>query len=185
MLNSQQTKQRIKSALLDLMLVIDADKITAVDLARKAGVSRATLYRYYASVDDTLREMQDEYLEGMRDSSRYYISAPFDLKQLDKPYPAFVSVAEYIKEHAQFFLVMTGAHGDARFVHKWHKYIQEFYHGKLAYEGLVVRDSDFYTVFVMAGNDAVIRHWLEKHPEITAEELAPIIQKILYGPYAC
>jgi AcrR family transcriptional regulator len=180
-----QTEKRIRDALLDLMLLTEADKIAAVDLARKSGVSRATLYRYYDSVDDVLCNMEDEFLEGMRDCSRYYISAPFDLKHLGKPYPAIVAVAEYVYEHRRFFLSVTGPHGDSRFVYKWHKIIKEFYCGKLAYEGLAKKDLDVYMEFVLAGNDAAIRYWLEKRSDISTEEIAPIIQKILYGPFVC
>ena len=183
MLNPSQTKNRIRGALLELMQEIDADKITAVNLAQKAGVSRATLYRYYGSVDEVLIEMEDEFLEGMRDCSRYYISAPFDTSHLDEPYPAFVAVGEYIYEHKDFYLSITGPHGDARFIERWHKFVREFYCGKLIYEGLSTKDLDVYIEFALGGNDASMRYWLEKRPDLSAEEIAPITQRLLYGPF--
>jgi len=182
---SLSAEQRIKDALLDLMQMTDADKISAIDLARKAGISRATLYRYYSSVDDVLREMEDEFLEGMRDCSRYYISAKFDVNRLDKPYPAFIGITEFIKAHRSFFLVMTGPHGDGRFVYRWHRVTREFYCGKLAYEELTKKDADVYIEFAMAGNDAMIRYWLVKRPDIPKEEIVPIVQRILFGPFVC
>lgn len=185
MLSAVQTKMQLKNALIDLLLTKDAEKITAVDLARKAEVSRATLYRYYDSVDEVLREIEDGFLEGMRDCSRYYISSPFDMKHLDRPNPALVAIADYHKENSRIYLAMSGSHGDQRFVYRTHKFIREFYCGKLAYEGLVRNDLDVYMEFALAGNDAVIRYWLEKRPDISSEDVAVILQKILYGPFVC
>lgn len=176
-------KLRIKDALLDLMENTDADKISAVDLSRKAGVSRATLYRYYNSIDEVLREMSEEFLEGIRDESRYYISGDFDVKDLKKPYPAIVAVGQYVLDHKRYFLAATGPHGDGRFTYKWKKIIREFYYGKLAYEGLMKDNIDVYIEFVLAGSEAVSRYWLERRPDISPEEIAPIIQRILYGPF--
>lgn len=185
MLSADQTRQRLKDVLLALMQESDVDRIIAVDLARVAQVSRATLYRYYDSVDDILRELEDEFLEGMRDCSRYYISSPIDLKNLDHPVPALVAIAEFHRQNREVYLTMSGPHGDRRFIYRTHKFIREFYCGKLAYEGLVREDMDVYMEFVLAGNDAVIRYWLEKRPDLSPEDAAVILQKILYGPFAC
>lgn len=183
MADSRQTKRCIQDALVWLMLEQDVDKISAVDLARAANVSRATLYRYYGSVGDVLDELEREQLEGMRDSSRYYISSPLDTADLDKPYPPVVAIATYVRENRDFFLAVTGPHGDGRFVSQWHRLIQEFYSGKLAFERLTREGSDFYVEFVLAGSDAVLRYWLEQRPDVSPEEVAPIVQHILYGPF--
>lgn len=183
--SNPDTKKRINDALLELMMSTDADKITAIDLASKAGISRATLYRYYNSIEDVLEEVVDEFLEGMRDCSRYYISAPFNPNRLDEPYPQFVDVARYILENEKPYLALTGPHGDGRFVHTWRKFVKEFYSGKLAYEGMGRINVDLYIEFVLAGSDAMVRYWLEKRRDLSPEEVAPIAQRILYGPFTC
>lgn len=185
MADVNQTKSNIKDTLLDLMTAMDADKVSAAALARSANVSRATFYRYYDSVDAVLREITDEFLEGMRDCHRYFISTPIDLANLDKPSPAFVANARFLAENRKVFLAMTGPHGDARFVQKWRALFKEFNYGKLAYEGLAQKDLDIYMEYALAGNDAVIRYWLEEKPEISPEEGAPIMQRILFGPFVC
>lgn len=80
---------------------------------------------------------------------------------------------------------MTDAHGSGRFVQKRHALFKEFNYGKLVYEGLAKKDLDIYMEFTLAGNDAVIRYWLTEKPEITPEEGAPIMQRILFGPFVC
>lgn len=183
MADAQKTKDCIREALVELMLEMHFEKITAVDLARKANVSRATLYRYFGSVEEVLEDLESHHLEGMRDTSRYYISEPLDFGNLDKPFAPVVAIADYVKQHKSFFLAMTGPYGDGRFVHKWHMVIKEFYLGKLAFEGFRKKDADFYIEFVMAGSDAVLRYWLQERPDVTSEDIAPIIQNILYGPF--
>lgn len=180
-----QTKRKIKDVLLNLMIDTDADKISAAELTRKAEISRATFYRYYDSVDAVLCEITDEFLEGMRDRHRYFIPTPIDFKKLDVPQDVFLSIAKYLLENKTVFLAMTGPHGDPRFAFKWHALFKEFNYGKLVYEGLAKKDLDIYMEFILAGNDAVIRYWLTQKPEIRPEEGAPIMQRILYGPFVC
>lgn len=183
--DANQTKRKIKDVLLDLMMDTDADKISAAELVRKAEISRATFYRYYDSVDAVLREITDEFLEGMRDCHRYYISAPLDLNNLNVSNPMFVEIAHYLDANRKVFLAMTGAHGDARFTRRWHELFREFNYGKFAYEGLSRKDMDVYMEFTLAGMDAMIRYWFEKRPDMSPELDAPIMQRILFGPFVC
>lgn len=185
MVNSSETKLKIQNALLELMRSIDSDRIAVVDVAREAEISRATFYRYYSSVDDVLREMEDEFLEGMRDCSRYYISSPFDANCFDEPNPSFVAISEYVYQRRKFYLAITSPHGDSRFVYGFKKCIREFYCGKLAYEGLARKDLDVYMEFALAGNVEVLRYWLKNRPDISAAEIALIAQRSLYGPFVC
>lgn len=177
------TKQCICNALIELMKDIDIDKISAKQLAEKANVSRATLYHYYSSVDDVLYEIEEDFFERMRDNSRYYISSSLDSTNLHEPNSAVIAIAEFFKANKEAYLSLTGPHGDQRFSPRLHKCIREFYLGKLAYEGVNRKDMDMYVEFVLAGSDGVIRYWLEKREDMKCEEVAPIIQNILYGPF--
>ena len=184
MLNICKTKSLIREAVLHSMETKSLNRITAVDLAEEIGISRATLYRYYGSVNDIISEMEDEFFEGMRDCSRYYISAPLEFNRRETPYPGIVAVAKYMEENRRFFLAITGPNGDKNFVLRWHKLIREFYSGKLAYEGLSSENSDIYMELILAGSEAVVRYWFEQRSDLSAEEIAPIIQRLLYDPFA-
>lgn len=183
-MESGSTRDKIRKALVDYMLVKDVDKISAVDLSKKAGISRASLYRYYDSVEAVLMELENEFFDGMKECSKYYISAPLDVNNLGQSHPIFIAIAEYVLKNKEFFLAVTGPHGDGRFVYKWHKLIQESYCGKLAYEGLTRKNADVYIQFILAGNDGFVRYWLEKRPDISPEEIAAAAQEILYGHYS-
>ncbi len=185
MADARETRRKIKKVLLDLMKTKDADKITAAELARTAEISRATFYRYYDSVDAVLREITDDFLEEMRDEYRYFISTPIDFKNLDEPQEIFVKLGAALQRNSDVFLSMTGYHGDGRFVRKWHELFKEFYYGKLVYENLATKDLDVYIQFMLPGIDAVIQYWLSKKGDQTAVEGAPILQRVLFGPFLC
>lgn len=183
MLNVRQATELIREAILRLMQTTDADRVTAVELAREAGISRATLYRYYESVDDVLRELEREFMNGITKANSLYTSVPFDAKCRDKCHPSFVAITEYIQANREVYLVMTGPHGSPRFVHYWHTFVRHVFLSKLSQESLPKEDLDVYMEFVLAGSDAVIRYWLEKRPEAPPEESALVTQRILCGPF--
>lgn len=53
------TKNCIRNALIELMVNQSFDKIKITEIAKRAGVSRMTFYRYYFGKDDVLNEMID------------------------------------------------------------------------------------------------------------------------------
>ncbi len=177
------TKEKIKQTIIELINTTDIDKISTTELVKKANISRATFYRHYDSIEHVITEMEEDFLEGMRDVSRYYISARFDLNMLDKPYPEFIAVAEYTKLHKEFFLAITGPHGDGRFLARWNKFLKEFYYGKLAYNGLTNEHIDIYAEAILSGSNALTRYWLAKRSDVSVEAIVVITQKILYGPF--
>lgn len=183
MLNTRHAKELIKESILKLMQTTDADRITAVDLAREAGISRATLYRYYDSVDDVLRDLEGEFMTGISEVNSKHASVPFDARCREKCHPSFVAITEYIHAHREVYLTMTGPHGSPRFVHYWHRFVQHVFLSKLAQESMSKKDLEVYMEFVLAGCDAVIRYWLEKRPDARPEESALVTQQILCGPF--
>ena len=54
------TKRLLSESLLDLMQQKDLDQISVIELCRKAGINRATFYRYYSNPVDVLQEIQSE-----------------------------------------------------------------------------------------------------------------------------
>lgn len=177
------TKQCIRHALIDLLQEIDIEKIGAKKLAEAANISRATFYHYYGSVDEVLNEIEEDFFERMRDNSRYYISSEMNASNLHEPNRSVIAIADFFLKNKKTYLSLTGPHGDQRFSVRLHKFIREFYLGKLAYEGVNRKDIDMYVEFVLAGSDGVIRYWLEKRTDMASKDVAPIIQNILYGPF--
>lgn len=79
---NQNTERVLKQILIEFMRSSDVDKISVKDVVQKANISRATFYRYYNSIEDILQSVENEFIEGMRDCSRYYISTPINVHNL-------------------------------------------------------------------------------------------------------
>ena len=56
------TRQRIRKALLEMLKTADMNHISIRELCQKAGINRTTFYNHYGSQYDVLKDMQDSYL---------------------------------------------------------------------------------------------------------------------------
>ncbi len=177
-------KDRLREAYLDLVTDHSCATVGVSDLISHAHVSRSSFYRHYASIDDLLASIRDDFLEGARSCARYYVSAPLALDNLDEPHPAFVSLAYYLRKHQRVYLALSGAGGDEAFRHGWRELSREYYAAKLAFERLMKGDCDMYIEYALGGMESVNRYWLAERPDITPEEAAVIVQKALYAPFA-
>lgn len=164
------------------MRTTDPDRITAVELSRTADVSRATFYRHYDTVDDVLREIEDEFITGIINCCSAARTQPLTGGHYAAPPQVFVAMTEYILAHKDVYLIMTGTHEDARFLIKWHRFIREFHATMLSQEQIVKNDAALFIELVEAGTDAIIRYWLEKCPEASADEIARVTERLLRGP---
>ncbi|NLO21438.1 MAG: TetR/AcrR family transcriptional regulator [Syntrophomonadaceae bacterium] len=71
---NQEKKENIKQAVIKLILEAGFHGASIAKIAREAGVSPATVYIYYASKDDMLREIYEEYA----DQVYFYILGKID-----------------------------------------------------------------------------------------------------------
>lgn len=180
---ADDTKDRIKAALVSAMSSIDVASMSVADVAERAGVSRSTVYRYYDSVNGIVKELENECVEAIRDIHRYTISSPLNKRKIGDPLGSYVELSRYLREHEDFYLAITGEHGDPQFIFKIHKIMREFYGGKLAYERLGGREDDLYMTFAFGGHDAVVDHWLRYRPDIPPEEFSAHLQKLMYAMF--
>lgn len=182
-MTSAQTKEMIKCAALELMRTTDPDRITAVEISKKAEISRTTFYRHYSTVDDVLCEIEDEFLSGIRQCCLEMPKAPLNSVDCTHPLPVYIAMTEYILAHREVYLIMTGTHENARFLAKWHRFIREYHADVLMQEGMFKYDAALFLELLEAGTDAIIRFWLEKHPDAAATEMAGMTERLLRGPW--
>ncbi|MEM9176042.1 MAG: TetR/AcrR family transcriptional regulator [Myxococcota bacterium] len=67
-------RAHIQEALQELLITKGVDAISVEELAKKAGISRATFYRCYASVDEVLMVLYDQFERRVKD--RLIINLP-------------------------------------------------------------------------------------------------------------
>lgn len=59
-LRIQRTKKNIRQVFEEMICEMDYEKITIKELTERAGINRKTFYLHYDSIDDLLRELQNE-----------------------------------------------------------------------------------------------------------------------------
>ena len=178
-----QTRDCIDRALVDIMSEKNLDRISTVELVRKAGVSRTTFYRYYESVPQMSEDLITRFLEGFRASSDCYVASKLDPDNLAIPDPGFIKPLTYVHDTKDLFMALSGPHGNPSFTQRFVDIVREFYGGKLAYYGYVSGDYDMRLRFVLASCPGMLRYWLSKRHDLTPAGAASIFQHLIIAPY--
>ncbi|MGI5888881.1 MAG: TetR/AcrR family transcriptional regulator [Oscillospiraceae bacterium] len=86
-----RTKKAIRSAFTDMICEMDYEQITIKELTERAGVNRKTFYLHYDSLDDLLREMQNEMSSRFMDRIKD-LKPPYDMDKITRAF--FLSMEE-------------------------------------------------------------------------------------------
>ena len=62
-LRVKRTRESIRTAFTDMLMVMSYEKITVEELSRRAGINKKTFYRHYPVLDDLLEETQREFAQ--------------------------------------------------------------------------------------------------------------------------
>ena len=79
------------------------DKITVIDIAKKAGVGRATFYRYFKSKEDVIRFCFDHNRQKFVFEQRYYPRCAEDYKEIA------ATALTMFKNNKELFLLLKKA----------------------------------------------------------------------------
>lgn len=66
----RRTKSAVFNAVLELMLEKDANKITVLELCKKADINKSTFYLHYSSIDDCLKKCFTAIMNGVIEISK-------------------------------------------------------------------------------------------------------------------
>ncbi len=69
---TKYTKMVIRSSFLELLSKSSVEKVTVVEICKKAGINRATFYRYYDNQYDLLAALEQEMLDEIKASTYEY-----------------------------------------------------------------------------------------------------------------
>ncbi len=173
------TKEKIKNALIMLMHDKFLTEIQVKDIVGEAKIARSSFYRNYDSIMDVLDEIETDYFKGFRECNRDCLRT--QIRDMETADPYILASLKYQKENADIMLALSGPHGDPRFKEGVSQMLGEFFLGRMAYNHVKMEHSDFYSVFVCSGHIDVIRYWLSERQDISDEEMAVIIAKLMYG----
>lgn len=164
------TRKLICNALLDLLEEKPLDEITITELAKRAGVSRASFYRNFENIYDVLQTLEDDFFANLpseHENTATLING-MELGKGDGPHPNTNILASLsgVMDASMFmrtYSVLTGPNGDPSFERRMLERMRRSTRKALALRlGDTGPEIDLMTEFLVASQVRSM-HWLAKH----------------------
>lgn len=179
---SDDTRERIYDAIFSLMETTPAARISAEAAARAAGISRSSFYRYFSSVNDAVKDYEEELLAVLSRINELSLRVRFSSLDAHAT-SSLIEAFEVVEGNRSRICALNGPNGDPAFERKIEVMVERTLRERIPDE-LKARFSDFGTFvsFAVAGHNAAVNHWLRERPGVGFEEFAADISRLMYAP---
>ena len=166
----RRTKKLLTQALTQLLQEKQINEITVKELTDLADMNRGTFYLYYKDMFDMLEKIEDGMFEALD-----AIVSPHehdDVSQQTKP--ILLDLFRFIEDNQEMCRVLLSPHGDMNFLHRLNEVVRE----KCLKAWPNIRkekgeaDFDYHYSFVVFGCAGVIRAWVNRNCQESAEKMA-------------
>ena len=126
-LKKTETSKKIKDSFMEIFKDKDYSQITVQEICVKANIHRGTFYRYYQSIDDLLRTIENELLEKISPPNKLNIKKTrFDSVTEIKAYLKESLISQYKIEYEirQYLNILLGPNGDLYFINRFENEIE-------------------------------------------------------------
>ncbi|MCY7761831.1 TetR/AcrR family transcriptional regulator [Bacillus spizizenii] len=184
----RRTNKYLRDALIALLKEKDANSITIQEITEKADLTRGTFYLHYQDKQDFLFQSMTEVLDDLiRQVKPETLVEPVSIDE-DHPPVSFVTLFEYIHEHAEYFQVMLSDRGLPQFRSLMAEFVQ-----KRIYEELLssIEESEktlqvpkeILISYITSAHIGVICSWLESGMKYSPLFMANQLTRLtLLGP---
>ena len=152
-----------------LLKDLPINRITVKSICDQAGINRATFYRYYENPFHLLQQIEEEFIQSLRQ----------ELETLDyrNITDFLLKIIHEIREHADEYLLLISPHGDPLFLDR---VIEESSMVKermfrSVIPGISAEHAQWLFDFITQGNISVLRSWMESGMKEEPEEIAEFI----------
>lgn len=190
---SEQTRQRIIQAFLNLIKEKKWEKITVKELCLKTEITRSTFYQYYSDIYELMEQIQHDLIQDM--SSRYeslnrVSTNQFPIEEfLDRfdydPPELLLTWFDFCKDHKSAMCVLLDTHhGDPYFEKKLKNLLNAYINRMMDNDG--VPHDELRSYFVKAMSELHFlsaRLWLESEGNefLSAEEIVNLLNTMRVG----
>lgn len=167
------TKVVLQQALLKILQSKNIDKVTIKELCQQAQVNRGTFYLHYATPNDLLREIEEQFIaENMAMFSPYF----------DKGYETSYMAALFagILKNRDVCRIIMGKNGNPRFLERIQQMVRPYVVDGWCREFPKYRreDLDYIYDFIFAGSMRLILSWIEDDQGLSTDELANRLDRL-------
>ncbi|RSN54672.1 MULTISPECIES: TetR/AcrR family transcriptional regulator [Actinomadura] len=106
-----RSRARLRTAILDLAAAKETTAITMAEVARHAGVNRATVYQHFPDVNALVTDAMEDALAHV---ARAAALCPLDAPRDDVP-PPLRALFQHVSDNAALYRRMLGSRGSALF----------------------------------------------------------------------
>ena len=178
-IRSQETRERIKHALLQILERQDILDVTVSQLCKVADINRSTFYSHYDSIADTMEELELEIGRNVLESFSQEPSTqsnPFSMGHLTQ-------ILLHIQENKNFYRVyLTQSTSQGKLNWAFGQLLERFFRPMM--RKLSVDDDaiEYYFSFFRAGLMAVITRWVQNRCQEEPKVIASYLQNLLSHP---
>ena len=167
------TKMVLQQALLRILQKKHIDKITIKELCEEAKVNRGTFYLHYATPNDLLMEIEQQFI----DENMAMFSPYFD-KGYETSYMA--SLFSGILRNQELCRIIMGKNGNPKFIERIHNMVRPYVVNGWCQEFPNYRreDLDYVYDFIFAGSTGLILNWIEDNRGLSTEDLAKRLDRL-------
>jgi len=185
-------QEKIQQALIALINQKSLENITITDITRTAKINRGTFYLYYQDKHDLLSQIEIAIMDNlmsMDDEFKLILTESSTIEQFVKAQKPFtIQKLQYLRKERGLINAMISSHGDPAFIAKVQNYFREFYFNldccPIIASCLIASDpiipDDYRINIITSGIFSTVLHWLEKDTQETPEQIADIINSILF-----
>lgn len=171
----QETKQKLQTALLELLQEKNIEQITVMEITERAQINRTSFYRYYLDVYDLYEQIIDALVEKLQQAIPRVL-----LKMLHQPPFSYQEVMMQFWQENQ--TLMTKCLQDNRLIQKlktrnkaWFKEILDIDETDTAL--------DFILEFYVAGQVGLVSYWMQNPEALSEDEFFALMHNlIMRGP---
>ena len=169
----QYTKRVLQEAVLELMKTQSIDKLTIRDICELADVNRGTFYLHYATPNDILMEIEQQFIKDNMSFFSPYLSNTQETNQLERLFSGILQSKELSR-------VIMGPNGSPRFVERLKEMVREQVVNGWHAEFPEYRrdDLDYVYDYVFAGSMRIILNWIDDDRNLSTEQLANRLDRL-------
>lgn len=167
------TKMVLQQALLKLLKKKNIDKITIKELCQEANINRGTFYLHYATPNDLLMEIEQQFIDDNMACFTPYFHEGYETSHLAGLFTGILKNKELCR-------IIMGRNGNPRFLKRIQEMVRDSIVDAWCREFPMYRrdDLDYVYGFIFAGSMHLILNWIEEDHGLTTAELANRLDRL-------